>query len=319
MALVDADGKTVFSVGDVETPVCPRSSLKPLQALAFIESGAIDAFGLGLENVALSCASHSGQPEHVDAVAAGLERIGCEVDMLECGPHLPIHTPSAHALLRAGIEPSALHNNCSGKHSGFLALARQMGVDVSGYTRPDHPVQTLVAETIEHMVDFDIRAHLVGPDGCHAPNYALPLEALAMGIARLGVGAALSASRAKAAHLMRQAIRAHPLLLAGEGRACTVLSPHIKGDGFVKSGAEGVYIAALPDQGLGLALKIDDGVGRASQVAVANALHRLGAFEAENDEIQYFLKTSVVNTRRESVGYIGASENWAEFEIPELG
>ncbi len=318
IALVDAFGETLFAVGDVKTPICPRSSLKPLQALAFIESGAIEAFALGDENVALSCASHSGQAAHVDAVTAWLDKIDCSADMLECGPHLPMHEPSATAMLRSGTEPTSVHNNCSGKHTGFLSLARQMGVDVAGYTKVDHPVQKLVAEVITEMVDFDVAAHLVGPDGCHAPNYAMPLTALARGIARLGRPDTLSPERAEAAAAMRRAIRAHPLLLAGSARACSVLSPLIKGEGFVKSGAEGVYIAALPHLGLGLALKIDDGGGRASQVVAANMLARLGAFEGDLQEIQHFLQTPVVNTRKEAVGHISISEAWADFEIPKL-
>jgi len=319
IALVDAGGACLFAAGDVETPICPRSSLKPLQALAFIESGAIEAFALGPQEVALSCASHSGQEVHVDAVANWLTKIGCTADMLECGPHLPIHEASAKAMLRQGIEPTALHNNCSGKHTGFLALARQMGVDVTGYTRPDHPVQTLVAEIITEMVDFDIAAHLVGPDGCHAPNYAMPLRALALGIARLGAPERVSTERAAAAATMRSAIKAHPLLLAGGARACTLLSPWIKGGGFVKSGAEGVYIAALPHLGLGLALKIDDGGGRASQVVVANMLARLDAFEGSSQEIQHFLQTPVLNTRKEAVGHISISPAWADFDIRNWG
>jgi L-asparaginase II len=223
VAIADASGRLVWSAGDVDRPVFGRSALKMLQALPLIESGAAETFNLSPEELALACASHGGEPFHVEAVAAWLQRIGCDETFLACGAHAPANEAAARALLLEGRAPSRLHNNCSGKHTGFLSLARRLGVDPSGYERPDHPVQRLVLAAVAEMAGLDLASMPVGIDGCTAPAAATPLRALAAAMARIADPSGLSPTRAEAARRLYAAARAHPLYVAGTGRACTAI------------------------------------------------------------------------------------------------
>ncbi len=258
--VVTADGTVVSAWGDISALICPRSALKPLQALALLETGAADAFAVTDAELALACASHSGEPEHVRRVGAWLGRLGLSERDLECGAH-PVSTTTA---------ASAIHNNCSGKHTGFLCCALHMKAATRGYVAPTHPVQRQVCEGLSRMTGLDLAAAPVVVDGCSAPNWFLPLHHLAQGWARLGQ-----------VERIVSAMKAHPTLVAGTDRPCTHFIRALKGRGIVKTGAEGVYAAALPERGLGIALKIDDGAGRAASVAMAAILHTLEAFRTD--------------------------------------
>jgi L-asparaginase II len=282
--------------------VFPRSAFKALQALPLIESGAAETFGVSEEELALACASHSGEAMHVERVDAWLERIDCAERDLACGPHLPIHEPTAHAMLRSGERPCRVHNNCSGKHAGFLTVARHLNVAVEGYERPDHPVQVLVREAIAALCDLDPRTLPLGVDGCAAPNYALPLARLARAMARLGATSSLPRARAQAASRLVAAWKAHPLLVSGTGRACADLIAGSLGRTVVKTGAEGVFTAVLPDRGLGIALKIDDGAPRASETAMTRVLTLLSAASREDPRIAKYERAVVRNWRGDEVG-----------------
>jgi L-asparaginase II len=302
IAVCDADGRVYGGWGDIEAAVYPRSAFKSLQALALVETGAADAFNVSSEELALACASHSGEPMHVERVDRWLTRIDCKEGDLACGPHLPIHEPSAHAMIREGQKPCRMHNNCSGKHTGFLTLARHLGVSTANYERPDHPVQNLVRLTIAEMCDLAPKAMPIGIDGCAAPNYAIPLRHLAQGMARLGNTASLADKRAKAARRLTDAWRAHPELVSGTGRACTDLIRGSKGRTVVKTGAEGVFCAVLPERGLGVALKIDDGATRAAETAMARVLVLLSAADESSELILKHLNPRVRNWRGDEVG-----------------
>jgi L-asparaginase II len=282
-AVVDADGRVVMAFGDSERPVYPRSAVKALQALPLIESGAADRLGLSDKEIALACASHSGGEEHVATARAMLARAGYDEEALECGAHWPLGEDEARALARSGRMPSALHNNCSGKHAGFVCLSCAMGVDPKGYVAPDHPVQREVTASIEAMTGARLSEPMRGVDGCAIPTYAVPLAALARGFARLGTGHGLSPERGKAAARIRAAVAAHPVTVAGRGRFDTEMMGLLGARVFIKSGAEGVACAALPEVGLGLAVKADDGAGRAAQVMIAALIRRFGAFDDEID------------------------------------
>jgi L-asparaginase II len=282
-AVVDADGRVVMAFGDSERPVYPRSAVKALQALPLIESGAADRLGLSDKEIALACASHSGGEEHVATARAMLARAGYDEEALECGAHWPLGEDEARALARSGRMPSALHNNCSGKHAGFVCLSCAMGVDPKGYVAPDHPVQREVTASIEAMTGARLSEPMRGVDGCAIPTYAVPLAALARGFARLGTGHGLSPERGKAAARIRAVVAAHPVTVAGRGRFDTEMMGLLGARVFSKSGAEGVACAALPEVGLGLAVKADDGAGRAAQVMIAALIRRFGAFDDEID------------------------------------
>ncbi len=274
VAVVDADGATVLSLGDVETPVFPRSAVKAFQALPLVESGIAERFGLNDEELALAISSHSGEPRHAETALKILKKAGQDQGCLECGAHWPSNKEAERALAAAGQKPSALHNNCSGKHSGFICLACGLDEDPKGYIKPDHRVQKEIRAAGEEMTGFRVREEWTGTDGCSIPTYAVPLKNLAHGFARLGTGAGLSPERAKAAARLRQAAAAHPFMVAGTGRLDTVAMEIFGTRLFVKTGAEGVYCAALPEHGLGIALKADDGETRAAQAMLAGIVHR---------------------------------------------
>src|SRR6266568_63331 len=202
VAVIDADGNAVLRLGDVARPVFPRSAVKPLQALPLVETGAADRFGFGADELAVASASHAGEPAHVALVEHMLARAGLDVAALVCGAHPPIHAPSAQALARSGREPSALHNNCSGKHAGFLCVACAMEANPAGYADPAHPVQRAVKAAIEGIAGVALEDRSRAIDGCSVPTWALPLEKLAHGFARFGTGRGLDPHRAEAAARM---------------------------------------------------------------------------------------------------------------------
>jgi L-asparaginase II len=275
VAVVDADGASVLALGDIKRPVYPRSAVKALQALVMVEAGAAERFGLGEEELAIACGSHGGEPAHVATVERMLARAGLEPAALQCGAHWPIHQPSAHALARAGGTATALHNNCSGKHAGFLCVACAMNVDHRNYIAPENPVQREVRAAIEELTGAALSEDVCAIDGCSVPTWAMPLSALAHGFARFGTGRGLAAERAAAAARLRAACAAKPWHVAGTGRFCTEIMQRLGARAFVKTGAEGVFCGALPDVGLGIALKCEDGAGRAAEVVMAAVIARL--------------------------------------------
>jgi L-asparaginase II len=281
VAVNDADGAIVFRLGDIEQPVFPRSAVKALQALPLIETGAADAFGFGPRELALAQASHGGEPAHVEGVAATLAKIGLDESALECGAHAPSHSSSAAALIRGGGAPNQLHNNCSGKHANFLAVARHLGVPHQGYVKAGHPVQELVRETMADMTGAKHAPVNCATDGCSIPTYAVPLPALAMAFAQVATGAHLSARRAAAAARLYEAAVGNPFFVAGTGRFCTDAMTLLNGAALLKTGAEGVFCAAIPSRGFGVALKCDDGGTRAAEATMAGVLARLLPDQAE--------------------------------------
>ena len=282
VAVVDTATKVALQWGDIDAPVYPRSAIKALQALPLIESGAADAFGLSDAELAIACASHSGEPRHIETVHAWLNRIGLSEKHLTCGPHWPRHHQATlHDMIRAGETPGDIHNNCSGKHTGMLATAHHLGEPLSGYTEPTHPVQQRILGTLEAMCGLDLSRAPRGTDGCSAPNWAIPLSNLAYAFARLGAPDDLPPARADAARLIRKAVAAEPFMVAGTDRYCTTLMSVAGEKIFVKTGAEGVFCAALPEYGLGIALKCDDGAPRGSQYMLTAVLGRIGALDDE--------------------------------------
>jgi L-asparaginase II len=310
VCVADADGATVLALGDVAQPVFPRSAVKAFQALPLLESGAADHYRLGEEELAIACGSHGGEPAHVAVVERMLARAGLDAGALECGAHRPSHHPSADALVRAGRAPSPLHNNCSGKHAGFLCFACHLGVDHHGYVAPSHPVQRAVKAAIEELTGASLGEDCCGVDGCSVPTWAAPLASLARAFARFGTGHGLSAARARAAGRLRAACARHPFFVAGTGRFATVAIEQLRERAFLKGGAEGVFCAALPDQGLGIALKCDDGAGRAAEAVMAALLMRLmklGA--AERAVLDRFARPAISNWNGIEVGRLRPSES----------
>jgi L-asparaginase II len=299
IAVLDATGDVVLALGDVETPAYSRSSLKPIQALPLIESGAADAFGLGDEEIALACASHSGEPMHVSRVAAWLERIGLAESDLACGAHPSRYEPVAEAMIRRGERPTRLFNNCSGKHAGFLTVARHWDIATKGYEAVTHPVQQAVWSALREL--SDAKTLTAGIDGCAAPNFALSLTEFARAAARMAAPNSLSKERAAASRRLLAAMVAHPELVSGTGRACATLMRAAYGRAAVKAGAEGFYAAWVPEKGLGIAVKIDDGAGRAAETAIAAMLRALNLLDGSAPACA-ILRAPILNTRGAVVG-----------------
>jgi L-asparaginase II len=299
-AVVDGEGRVVAAEGGIAAAVIPRSAIKAFQCLAVVESGAADRFGFVDEEIALACASHNGEPDHVRVARAMLAKAGNSEDLYECGAHWPIAEAAHHALVREGRPCLAVHNNCSGKHASMLALARQLGADPSGYVLPGHPVQKAIAATIGRMCDCDVEALARGVDGCSVPTWAIPLRNMALGFARFASPGNASARR------IIEAVRKHPFMVAGSRRFDTDLMtalPRV----FVKTGAEGVYCGCIPHAGLGIALKCDDGAGRAAEVAMAQILSALDVWTPEEKQIlDRFRHHRLSNWRSIAVGEVRA-------------
>jgi L-asparaginase II len=309
--VADIDGRIVAAGGDIAAPVFPRSAIKFLQALPLVESGAADAFALGAAELAIACASHGGESRHVETVAAWLARIGLGPGDLECGAHMPSAAAAAEVLIRAGTKPSALHNNCSGKHAGMLATCLHLGEPTRGYIAPEHPQQRRVVAAFEAMLDLDLARAPRGVDGCGLPQIGIPLAALAAGIARFGAPVKLPAARADACRRLAAAILAEPFMLAGTGRFCTRAIEACGGKAVIKTGAEGVYVAALPAQGLGIALKIDDGAARAAEVAMGHLLRVHAALDAAAQaRLEDLLAPPLLNAAGRAVGGLAPAPGW---------
>jgi L-asparaginase II len=308
VAVADAEGASVLALGDVATPIFPRSAVKALQALPLIETGAADRYGFGDEELALACASHSGELGHVAGVARMLTIAGLDAAALACGAHWPMSQPATAALARIGA-PSALHNNCSGKHAGFICDACAMGIDHAGYWRPAHPVQREVRAVLEDLSGAVLSEDRSAIDGCSVPTWAIPLQNLAQAFAKFGSGHGLAPERGKAAARLRAACAQKPWHVAGTGRFCTeimrLLGPRV----FVKTGAEGVYCGALPEQGFGIAIKCDDGAGRAAQAIMAALIARLLSLDdTERAALTRFERPTLRNWNGIEVGTLRVTE-----------
>lgn len=273
VAICDPEGAEYLTIGDVGTPIFPRSAVKLFQALPLVESGAADEYHLTDQEIAIACASHGGEPEHVAAVEGVLARAGLDGTALECGAHWPLHQASARTLARDHQAPKALHNNCSGKHAAMLCVACKMGIDNRHYVAVEHPVQREVRATLENVFGVPLAAY--GIDGCSIPTYPVPLRNLAGAFARFGTGRHLGAQRHAAARRLMTCCGEHPFYLGGTDRFCTAILSALRNRAFVKIGAEGVFGGVVPELGLGIAVKCDDGGQRAAEVVMASLLMRL--------------------------------------------
>ena len=317
LAIVDASGTLVQALGDVDVPIFPRSACKVLQALPLVASGAADALGLTDEELALACASHGGEPRHTSTAAGMLAKAGLDDAALECGAHWPSFDAAVKALAHAGSSPGALHNNCSGKHAGFVCLgclmARQAGVEpaefVRGYIQPSHPVMREVTAALAAATGADLARAPVGTDGCSIPTFGIPLRQLAHGFARLASGVGLAPDHARAALRLRQAVARAPFFVAGSGRFDTRVMQALGERVFCKVGAEGVFCAALPEAGLGVAIKIDDGNNsRACEVVMAAVIEaRVRLTETEHTLLRSLSDVALVNWNKINVGSLQAS------------
>jgi L-asparaginase II len=306
-AACTADGTVVDGAGDIDRRFLPRSSIKMIQALPLVERGGADRYRLDAQRLALACASHQGSAAHAALAERWLGELGLSEADLMCGPQPPGDKTTRFALRAEGVQPSQLHNNCSGKHTGMLCLACHMEAPAADYIDIGHPVQVAIAEAFAELagetapLDWAI-------DGCSAPNFASSCRALATAMGRYATPEmALGATRGAAAARLRDAMMAHPFEVSGEGKACTELMTAARGRAAIKGGAEGSYTAILPGKGLGITLKMEDGSSAAAECAIAALLVRYGAVEADDPAVRRWLAPVRTNRRGIAVGSMGAT------------
>jgi L-asparaginase II len=297
VAVVDRDGRLIYAAGDPRHLTTTRSALKPLQALPLVASGGVERFGFSSTHVALLCASHSGEPRHVDAVADMLARAGCTPDQLQCGVHPPLYYTAREELPPSGVKFSVLQHNCSGKHAGMLAWCRHCGVPLETYLAFDHPLQQAIRQAVAHLTGVAERDLIAGIDGCSAPNYAVPLDRLAYAFARLAAGRDDTRYGA-APTALATAMTAHPEMVSGERRNDLALMQAGRGDWVTKVGAEGVQAVGIRSRGWGVALKVIDGNARGLHPATIAVLDQLGLLDpAQRIELAAWRAPEIRNYR----------------------
>lgn len=304
--ICDANG-IVESWGDPSAVIYPRSSCKMLQALPLLESGAANAFGLTDAQVALSCASHQGAALHTGMVAKWLADLGLAEADLRCGSHEPYDRAEMVRLIKTDESPCQYHNNCSGKHAGFLTLNKHLRGHAD-YVEIDHPVQLAVRAATEEVTGEASPGY--GIDGCSAPNFAMTIGGLARGMAFFANAREDGDTRNRAAHRLTRAMAAYPELVAGEGRVCTELMRAMDGRVAIKTGAEAVFVAIVPEKQVGIAVKIVDGGTRASEAVIAALLVRLGVLDAEHPATRKRLNAVQKNCRGFEVGVVKLAEGF---------
>jgi L-asparaginase II len=316
IAVADPRGGLVASLGSPETKTYMRSSAKPFQVLPLLEADGVSAFGLTLEEIAVICASHSGTDSHVHTIVSIQEKIGVSEADLLCGVHPPLDLETADRIIKEGVEPTPNRHNCSGKHSGMLALARLIGASLDDYILPEHPVQERILKALGEMCDLERDQIHLGVDGCSVPTFAVPLKSAATAFARLADPEHLSKARAEACRTIWRAMTSHPDMVAGPGRFDTALMNTANGLILTKGGAEGYQgISIAPgvlsegSPALGVALKIADGDrgGRARSIVALKVLKDLGAMRKfQMDALSQFDERDIYNWRGIKVGQLKA-------------
>ncbi len=300
----DEAGKIVRSWGDPEAVIYPRSSAKMIQALPLITSGAAAKYGLTSEQLALACASHNGAHIHTDRVNSWLAQLGLSDSDFRCGSQEPADLPARDELIKTDNSPCQVHNNCSGKHAGFLTLNQHLGAG-SEYVEIDHPVQQACLTAFEEVTGMASPTY--GIDGCSAPNFATTVHGLARAMGWFASAHERSDRSSEAAAALTSAMASHPDLVAGETRACTNLMRAMGGKVAIKTGAEAVFVAILPEKKLGVAVKIVDGATRASECAIASILVGLGVLEADHPETRKYMNAPLLNRRGIDCGAVRPS------------
>lgn len=308
IAIVDPEGNLLHSVGDTHRKTFARSSVKPIQAIPVVETGAADYYNLNDAELALCCASHNGEAQHTDKVLELLERAGLTEEHLQCGTHIPKCQDAYKKVILEGRELTNRYNNCSGKHTGMLLTAKYMNESLEDYYLPEHPVQQRIFQAMADLADYPLDQIEFGVDGCGVPVFSLPLERFAFSFARMAHSKVLGDERSKVVDRITSAMMNVPEMVAGTDRFCTDFMRIAKGRTFGKSGAEGVYCIGDRETGVGIAIKIEDGNGRATFPVAIEILKQLGIYnENQVEEAMNYFKPTLKNCREEEVGQVVAS------------
>ncbi len=307
---LNADGKTVLELGDTDALVFPRSSLKPLQAIPLVESGACDKYAMTEQELALACASHSGEEIHRQVLSQWMQRIGLSPANLECGPALPFDKEAAEQLLRSGGDAAREIHNCSGKHTGMLTMAAFLEQPLAGYSEYGHVTQQGWMTVLSEVSGINIFDMPWDKDGCGLPAIALPLAAFAKSFVPFLTAHKNNTKRSVALSKISNAMRAHPVMVAGSNRCCTGVMTNVNGL-MAKTGAEGVFIAAAIESGIVIALKADDGANRAAEAMLGAALRHLGLIDAtQYENMRQWFSPPIINSQQAVVGFVAPSKVW---------
>ncbi|MCF6325785.1 MAG: asparaginase [Devosiaceae bacterium] len=298
----DDKGNIIASIGDIERAIFPRSAIKSMQALALFSSGAVEKFDLNETDIAIAIASHHGEPEHIAAVSSLLKKIECTEKDLQCGAHTPTNRKARNQLFSSGAKPGAIHNNCSGKHAGMLAVAKTLGVSIKEYWLLDHPVQKLVKASIEQVLGEKLSNNYCGTDGCSIPTFAASLKSFATGFARMATGSGFEDITKGSIKTIFDAAGNHPFLIGGTDVFDSEVMQVFEGNLICKIGAEGVFCGAIRNLGLGFSLKCDDGNMLAAQVMIAAMLDK---YASPNSAQRKYLKQQQSKTLK----------NWRGLEV----
>jgi L-asparaginase II len=315
LIVVSGEGEIIASLGNPETVTFWRSSAKPFQAIPILKSGATERFGFLENEIALACGSHSGERVHVETARKMLEKVGLNESNLRCGAHEPFNDEVTREMIRAGKKPTALHNNCSGKHAAMLAFAKHTGAALESYERVENPVQQAILDCVSEFTDVPTGEIKIGIDGCAAPNFAVPVSAMALAFVRLVFPPKkFDEETREACRRVVSAMMFYPEMIGGTERLDTLIMQSLRGKIVSKIGAEGVYSAGvLPSprwkKGLGIALKIEDGDDkRARAVVLIEVLRQLGVLDGTTDEkLREYSPIILKNRRRDAVGKVVSS------------
>ncbi|WP_409301021.1 asparaginase [Peribacillus sp. SCS-155] len=303
IAVMDAEGKLLYFAGDPSIKVYARSSMKPLQAIPVVETGAADRYHFDDADLSLCCASHSGEKMHTDRVMSILKRAGMTEGALQCGTHIPHWQDTYKEIIRSGRELTPLYNNCSGKHSGMLVTAKHMNESLHDYYELQHPVQQRILQSVCDMADFPMDDIEIGIDGCGVPVHGLPLERLALSYAKMANPDKLPVARQQAVSRIKKAMVAAPEMVGGTNRFCTDFMIAGKGRFFGKAGAEAVYCMGDNETGMGIAIKIEDGNARAMYPVAVEVLKQLDLLSGQQiQELSEHYRPKLKNARQEEVG-----------------
>lgn len=309
ICIVDAQNHIVFSVGDVEQICYPRSALKLIQIIPLLESGAVEHFGFTLEEIAIMCGSHNGEEEHLGVVNSILAKIGLNKNDLKCGIQYPTLNEDRNKLIIAHKSPEHIHNNCSGKHSGFLALCKYLGLDTATYMEASHPIQVMIKKIASELHEYPEEKMVTAVDGCSAPIFSFPVYNQAIAYKNLTNPVQFSEKRQKAIHTIVEAVTSYPFMIAGKERYCTDLMNLCGKRIFGKTGADGIFSIGFIEEKLGCCIKIDDGL-MGPQYAVAQKLIELSGIFNENQlqSLNYYADQPIKNWNKIETGKMCVNE-----------
>lgn len=308
IAVVNSEGELLYSLGDTKRVTYARSSMKPLQAIPIVESGAMEFYGMDEADLSLACASHNGESQHTDRVLNILNQINLTIDDLKCGTHTPRCQKAYKKIIKDDKEVTPEFNNCSGKHTGMLATAKYLNESTDDYYKVEHPVQQRILEVISDIAEVPKEEIEIGIDGCGVPVHGIPLENLALAFARMANPTGFSDSRKNAIEKVTESMISAPEMVGGTDRFCTDLMKNAGGSLFGKAGAEGVYCIGDKKSGIGIAIKIEDGNGRAAAPAAMEVLKQLNLLdETRLKQLENYHYPVLLNARKEAIGQLAPS------------